>query len=59
MGKPKSVKPPKVPDPAPMPVESTEPEDQAVKKARSRSGFQRTMITGGLTPQTGKKTTLG
>ena len=59
MGKPKKVKPP--PPPAPVPtVEETAPAgDEAVARTRRRSGYQRTILTGSLSPSTGKKTVLG
>jgi len=53
--RPKSVKPPPIP-----PVEETEePEEVAKKKAGRRRGYRRTIITGALTPETGKKQLLG
>ena len=60
MGKPKTPKPP--PPPAPVAIQdvSAAPADDAVKAQRRRSGYQKTVLTGNLTPMnTGKKTTLG
>lgn len=60
MGRPKKVKLPPVPAPAPIPDVSEEAPEEAMKKARRRRGFERTIITGSLAPSpTGKKTTLG
>ena len=59
MGKPKVPKKPPAPKPqAPPPtVQETLPaEEVAMKKQRRQSGYQKTMITGSLAPQTG---TLG
>ncbi len=58
--KPKTVKPPPVPDPPAIPVVSDEQEELEIQKLRQRSGVSRTFITGNLTPRsTGKKRTLG
>ncbi len=59
MSKPKSVKPP--PPPPPIAIQEVQPETgEAEKRAiRRRSGFARTIITGALSPATGKKTKLG
>lgn len=59
MGKPSKPKPP--PPPAPVPtVEETAPaEDEIVTRSRKRSGYQRTLLTGALSPSSGKKTVLG
>ena len=59
MGKPKKIKPPAPPAPAPTVMEAEPAADDAVKKQRRRSGFQQTLLTGALTPATGKKTVLG
>lgn len=59
MSKPKAVKPPPAPDPVATPVETPEVDDTALKKARRGMGYQRTMLTGSLTPSTGKSTMLG
>ena len=57
--KPKPPPMPEVPPPPALPDESPEAEDAAAKRMRSRSGYQKTLITGALTPNTGKKTLLG
>jgi len=59
MGKPKAVKPPPPPPPAAIPGEAPEAGETAIRRARRRGGFQKTMLTGALSPTTGKKTTLG
>jgi len=59
MSKPKAVKPPPPPDPVATPTTSPETEDVAFKKARRGMGFQKTFLTGSLTPKTGKRTALG
>lgn len=59
MGKPKAVKPPPPPAPAPTVMDAEPAADEAVAKQRRRSGYQKTMLTGALTPTTGGKTTLG
>jgi len=59
MSKPKPVKPPPPPDPVPTPVTTPEIEDTAIKKARRGMDFQRTRLTGSLTPKTGRRTTFG
>jgi len=56
--KPKS-KPPPVPPPQPIPEVGPETEDQAMKRARARSGFKKTVLTGALEPPTTKSTVLG
>lgn len=59
MGKPKAPAPPPPPAPAPT-VEDTAPAaDEATARARRRSGYQKTLLTGSLSPSTGKKTVLG
>ena len=59
-GKPKEVKPPPVPDPAPVPVVSDEAGEFAAKEERKKSGISKTFLTGNLTPKsTGKKQLLG
>jgi len=57
--KPKAVKPPPPAAPAAVPGEAPEAGETAIRRARRRRGFQKTMLTGGLSPTTGKKTTLG
>ena len=57
--KPKVVKPPPPPAPAAIPGKAPEAGDTAIKRARRAGGFRKTMLTGALSPSTGKKTTLG
>ena len=58
--KPKSVKPPPVQPPPAIPEVDESVADVAAQRARRRSGFRKTIITGSLTPEgSGKKTTLG
>lgn len=57
--KPKAPPVPKVPPPAAVPEVGPETEDFAAKQARSRSGFQKTIITGDLEPAKKGKTLLG
>lgn len=60
MGKPKPPKAPKSPDPTPIvQTEAPEAEDSEVRRQRGKFGFQRTLLTGALTPKTGKRTQLG
>ena len=54
-----TIKPPKPPAPPPVPQEAPQTGDQAIEKQRRKSGFEKTVMTGELTPNTGKKTTLG
>jgi len=56
-GKAKEPDLPKVPPPAPIP-EAQDPKD-ALARQKKRGGFRETVITGGLTPETGKKRLLG
>ena len=60
--KPKKVKPPP-PPPLPAPVATADVSQQAgetaIRRARRRGGYRKTMLTGALSPTTGKKTTLG
>lgn len=58
-GKPKKVTPPPLPPPAAIPEVGLEVEETAVRKARRRKGFARTIITGALEPPARKKTVLG
>jgi hypothetical protein len=58
----KTPKPPPVPAPAPqaIPEVGKETEDMAMKKARAMSGYNKTLLTGSLVPQSkGLKSTLG
>lgn len=58
--KPKTVKPPIVPEPEPVPEVTEEVTDEEKRRARRRSGRRKTIITGELEPKTvGKKTLLG
>ena len=59
--KPKPVKPPPLPPPEAIPdqAQADVAGDDAKKKIRKQQGFQRQMFTGNLTPNTGKRTTLG
>jgi hypothetical protein len=58
--KPKSISPPPVPEPTPIPQVLPETGDEAMARARRKGGYEKTILTGGLTPKsTGKKTTLG
>lgn len=60
--KPKSVKAPAVlaPPVIPSPDTAGGASDMAIKQATQRSGLQKTMLTGDLTPaETGKKKLLG
>ena len=59
MGKPKAVKPPPPPAPAAMPDVAPEAGETAIKKARRAGSYRKTILTGALSPSTGKKTTLG
>jgi len=57
--KPKAPAPPKLP-PAPA-LPSVDPivEDDTMARARRRSGFRKTILTGDVTPGSGKKKLLG
>lgn len=57
--KPKKVMPPPVPEPAPMPEVAPEAGETAIRRARRRKGFAKTIITGALEPPARKKTMLG
>ena len=60
--KPKEVNIPKPKEAAPVavPVVSPETEDEAIKKARRKKGFEKQFFTGALEPEsTGRKTTFG
>jgi len=51
---------PAVPPPLALPQVGPEVEDLAMRQARQRAGFQKTLITGNLEPApTGKKRLLG
>jgi len=56
----KKPKPPPVPAPVPMPVAAIETEEEAMKRARQRSGYSQTILAGSLTPKSsGKSTKFG
>lgn len=57
-GKAKTRTPQVSPAP-PIPEVGEEVEDIAKRRARQRRGFRKTLITGALEPQTGKKRLLG
>jgi hypothetical protein len=62
MGKPKAPKPPPPPPPvAPAAtVEDTAPAgDEAITRKRRQGGYRKTVLTGSLSPSSGKKTVLG
>jgi len=52
-------KPPPIPELLRPPTKPIEAEEAAMKKARRRRGWQKTIITGELIPETTKKTQLG
>jgi len=58
MSKPK-IKPPPVPAPQAIPQVAPETEDEAMKRVRSQSGFEKTILTGSLSPKPTKKTVMG
>ena len=57
--KPKPPKPPPVPPPPAIPQDTGDAGDYAAKLAQRRSGFRKTVLTGSLEPNTGKKSVLG
>ena len=57
--KPKAPPLPDVPPPPALPDDTDEAGDAAARRLRRRSGFQKTILTGSLTPETGKKNLLG
>lgn len=57
--KPRAVKPPPVPAPTAIPEVAPEAEETAIRQARRRRGFARTIVTGALEPPARKKTVLG
>jgi hypothetical protein len=59
MSKPKSVKPPPPPPPQAIPEVGPETKEFEMRRQRRKSGYARTVITGNLAPETGKKTVLG
>jgi len=50
---------PEVPPPPAIPEVGEEPGVSARRRARTRRGYRRTILTGKLAPQTGKKQFLG
>lgn len=60
MGKPKKPPPPPPPPPpAAIPEVAPEAGETAIRRARRRGGFRKTILTGALAPTTGRRTTLG
>jgi len=59
MSRPKSVKAPPLPPPQAIPETAEESSDETMKRIQRASGFKKTILTGKLTPNTGKKTVLG
>ena len=57
--KPKTVKPPPVPEPVAMPEVTAEAGETAMKRARRKKGYAKTIITGSLEPAAKKRTILG
>ena len=58
--KPKSAKPPRIPPAQAIPSVDAVVEDDTMSRARKRSGFRKTILTGDLSPEgTGKKKLLG
>ncbi len=51
--------PPPTPDPEAIPDVSPEASDTARRKIARRRGFPKTILAGALTPDVGKRTTLG
>jgi hypothetical protein len=58
-GTPKKVTPPVVSESPTLPIVDTGAEDAATKQAMRRKGYKKTIITGALSPSSGKKTALG
>lgn len=60
MGGSPKIKTPPVSPPMALPEVAIETPEEAMKKAKRRSGFAKTILAGNLSPMsTGKKTTLG
>jgi hypothetical protein len=59
MGKVSKPQAPAPVAPAPTVMETEPASESAVKKERRKSGYQSTLLTGSLSPSTGKKTVLG
>ena len=47
------------PPPPPLPKENTEAQDEAIAEEKKKSGYEKTIVAGNLTPNTGKRLTLG
>jgi hypothetical protein len=56
---PKRPHPPAVPPPQPIPIVGEKVEDVEKKYIFSKTGFKKSVLTGALTPSTGKKALLG
>jgi hypothetical protein len=56
---PKTPKMQPVPPPAPIPQTGSDSEDAAMRAAKSRAGFQKTILAGNLQPPATKKQLLG
>ncbi len=59
MSKPKAVKAPPVAAPIAVTEDVKPAEDSEAKAIRRQMGYQRQLLTGALTPATGKKRVLG
>jgi len=59
MGSKPKIKKPPIPPPAPIPETGPETGEFAMRAARRRSGYLKTILTGALSPSTGKKKLLG
>jgi hypothetical protein len=62
MGSPPKVKPPPIPSPQATPSTASDSSlaaDEAIKKQRRKSGFEKTLLTGTLGATGTGKTTLG
>lgn len=57
--KPKKPKPPPIPSAPALPEVGPEVSESAVRQARRRGGFEKTIITGELEPKKKKRTVLG
>ncbi len=54
------IKPPQVTAPPPVPTVTDTSSEDMIKKAKKASGYEKTLLTGSLTPiNTGKKKLLG
>lgn len=59
MSKPSKPKLPPIPPAQAIPEVGPEAEDSAIRRARRRSGYFKTILAGALSPASGGKTTLG